>query len=139
MSEDDLLPLEFVVAGPAVSQQARRRDRLRGWIDEVRRQARKSTPAGATPEIDSVALTLIYLHVDDAPDLDNLAKPVLDALKGLVFADDEQVTDLILRKRRLAIGIRVGNPSITLARAFDSGVPFLHVLVDKAPDQELVP
>lgn len=33
------------------------------------------------------------------PDLDNIAKVVLDALNGLVYADDKQVTDLRIRKR----------------------------------------
>lgn len=105
----------------------------------MRRQARKCIPVGAIPGTEPVALTLVYLHLDDAPDLDNLAKPILDGLKGLVFADDEQVTDLILRKRKLATGIRVGNPSASLARGFDLGVSFLHVLVEEAPDQEFVP
>lgn len=33
------------------------------------------------------------------PDLDNIAKVVLDALNGLVYVDDKQVTDLRVRKR----------------------------------------
>ena len=33
------------------------------------------------------------------PDVDNLGYLVTNALKGIVYADDSQVTDLILRKR----------------------------------------
>ena len=33
------------------------------------------------------------------PDVDNIAKVVLDALNGLVYVDDKQVTDLRVRKR----------------------------------------
>ena len=33
------------------------------------------------------------------PDVDNIAKVVLDALNGLVYTDDKQVTDLRVRKR----------------------------------------
>lgn len=33
------------------------------------------------------------------PDVDNLAYLVTNALKGLVYVDDSQITDLILRKR----------------------------------------
>jgi Holliday junction resolvase RusA-like endonuclease len=36
------------------------------------------------------------------PDLDNLAKAVLDALNGLVFSDDSQVVHLVLRKSYVA-------------------------------------
>ena len=33
------------------------------------------------------------------PDVDNIAKAVLDALNGLVYVDDKQITDLRVRKR----------------------------------------
>lgn len=33
------------------------------------------------------------------PDLDNVAKGILDAMNGIVFKDDSQVVELILRKR----------------------------------------
>jgi Holliday junction resolvase RusA-like endonuclease len=33
------------------------------------------------------------------PDCDNVTKPLWDALKAIAFADDAQVTDLIVRKR----------------------------------------
>lgn len=42
------------------------------------------------------------------PDLDNLAKSVLDAINGIVFADDSQITDLIITKR-------YGPPSVKVA------------------------
>jgi Holliday junction resolvase RusA-like endonuclease len=45
------------------------------------------------------------------PDVDNYAKAVCDALNGVVFLDDAQITDLIVRKRyssspRLSICVR---------------------------------
>lgn len=33
------------------------------------------------------------------PDLDNLVKAVLDAINGIVFIDDKQIVDLIVKKR----------------------------------------
>lgn len=38
------------------------------------------------------------------PDLDKLARSCKDALKGVVWTDDSQVTDLIARKRYCAAG-----------------------------------
>lgn len=38
------------------------------------------------------------------PDLDKLARAAKDALKGVVWTDDSQVTDLIARKRYCAAG-----------------------------------
>jgi crossover junction endodeoxyribonuclease RusA len=133
-----VLPFEFLVPGPAVSQQTRRQANRRAWIERIFRQAEGRWASDAA-ETESVALTLTYLHRGGAGDLDNLAKPVLDALKGLVFRDDGQVTDLILRKRNLSAVLRIENPSPLLSSGLDLGSPFLHVLVDIAPEQELVP
>ena len=38
------------------------------------------------------------------PDLDKLARAILDALTGIAFADDSQVTELCCRKRLAEIG-----------------------------------
>lgn len=38
------------------------------------------------------------------PDLDNLAKAILDALNGLAYEDDSSVTDLTIHKRYAEIG-----------------------------------
>ena len=52
----------------------------------------------------------------DSFDLDDLfehfiPKPILDALKGMVFTDDSQVVHLICRKRDLNDGPQIQNPS----------------------------
>ena len=36
------------------------------------------------------------------PDLDNVAKALLDACNGIVYLDDKQVTDLVIRRRYAA-------------------------------------
>jgi hypothetical protein len=51
-------------------------------------------------------------------DVDNMAKPILDALKGLVYSDDSQVTDLLCRKRDLKGDLRIQNPSPVLLASF---------------------
>lgn len=45
------------------------------------------------------------------PDLDNLAKAVLDALKDITWADDSQISELRLRKQWA-----VGDPAYTYIR-----------------------
>lgn len=40
-----------------------------------------------------------FEHCTTKPDLDNACKAVLDGLKGIVLADDKNVTDLRCRKR----------------------------------------
>ncbi len=42
-----------------------------------------------------------YFYLENSIDLDNLAKPICDALKKLVYEDDRQIVELHLRKIRL--------------------------------------
>jgi len=49
------------------------------------------------------------------PDLDNLLKAVLDALRGLVWRDDAQVAELVANKQ-IAAGDRQPGVSITIHR-----------------------
>ena len=81
---------------------------------------------------------LTYLYHEVAVDLDNLAKPVLDALEGLAYLDDSQVTDVLVRKRRLAEIRRIADPSPVLAAGFSRGRGFLHIAIMDAPDQEVL-
>lgn len=46
-------------------------------------------------------LTITCIHNNRPLDVDNIPKPVIDALKGLVFTDDRQITDMLCRKRQL--------------------------------------
>jgi crossover junction endodeoxyribonuclease RusA len=126
-----LLPFEFIVEGPAVSQQARRRGR---WIAKIRQEVGRRWLA-ADPPGGPVMVALTYFYDDGSPDVDNLAKPVLDALNGLVFIDDEQVTDLLVRKRNLSGRLTVDDATPIMAAGFDLGSPFLHVVVRAAPAQ----
>ena len=48
-----------------------------------------------------IAVGITYFFVNDTLDVDNIPKLILDALNGLVFGDDRQVSDLSCRKRDL--------------------------------------
>ena len=133
-----MLPFEFVVEGPPVSQQTRRRARRRAWIEVIRKAITERWPAGEPPALGAIRVSITYVFADVAVDLDNLAKPVLDALKGLVNEDDGQVTDIAMRKRDMTRDLRILTPSPVLLDALRRGGEFLHVLVEQAPDQQLV-
>jgi hypothetical protein len=56
---------------------------------------------GARPAFGDFAVEIVMEHVGDPPwmDLDNLAKALLDAIKGYVFHDDAQVARLLVERR----------------------------------------
>jgi Holliday junction resolvase RusA-like endonuclease len=133
-----VLLLEFVIDGPPVSQQARRRERVRQWRDAVRRVAEQHWQAGELPATGPIMLTVIYFYDRGSMDIDNLPKPISDALKGLVYRDDEQVTDIVCRKRNLNRELRIEHPSLVLAEGFSRGNQFLYIVIEEAPDQEVI-
>jgi crossover junction endodeoxyribonuclease RusA len=95
-------------------------------------------PAAEPPALGPIRVSITYVFADIVVDLDNLAKPVLDALKGVVYQDDGQITDIAMRKRDMARDLRILTPSAVLLDAFMRGEEFLHILVEEAPDQELM-
>jgi crossover junction endodeoxyribonuclease RusA len=132
------LPFEFIIDGPPVSQQARRRERVRQWRDEVRRAAERYWPAGELPATGPLLLTITYFYESVSMDIDNLPKPIADALKGLVYLDDEQLTDVLCRKRNLNRSLRIENPSGVLSEGLGRGHEFRYIVVEEAPGQELI-
>ncbi len=131
---------EFVVDVPPVSQQARRRERVRQWIDKVRSMAAQSWPSGEVPFSDSiqVSITWFYEAISISMDVDNIPKPIIDGLKGLVFIDDNQVTDMICRKRNQNEELQIRNPSPILAEGLSRKKDVLYIVVEDAPDQRVI-
>jgi Holliday junction resolvase RusA-like endonuclease len=127
---------EFILEGPPVSQQTRRRERLHAWKLFVRAEAGKRWPSGRLPFLGPVRVSITYFYDEVGVDVDNIVKPILDAIVGLAYLDDDQVTDLLSRKRILN-GVRVGQVSDVLAEGFGRGRDFLHVVVAPAPSQEI--
>lgn len=56
---------------------------------------------GARPAYGDFSVEILVEHVGDPPwlDLDNLAKAILDGVKGYVFHDDAQVARLLVERR----------------------------------------
>jgi hypothetical protein len=131
-----LLPFEFIVDGPPVSQQARDRGRLRAWQATVRQEAAKYWPPADPPANQLVMLKVTYFYDTVSLDVDNIVKPIQDALVGLVYIDDGQVSDILSRKRDLSANFRVRSLSAVLAQGFQRASEFLHIVVQEAPDQE---
>ena len=82
-------------------------------------------------------MTITYFFDDDPVDVDNVPKPILDALIGLVYADDSQVFDLICRKRDLTEDLQVHGPSLDLLGFLDKSEQVLHISVVNALSLEV--
>ncbi|MDZ8235638.1 MAG: RusA family crossover junction endodeoxyribonuclease [Nostoc sp. ChiQUE01a] len=132
---------EFIVDGPPVSQQTRKRGKGKGlenWKQTVRQEAGKYWSSEHKTATGWVMLQITYFYDSIQIDVDNIAKPIQDAIKGLAYVDDNQVSDLLVRKRNLSANLRIENMTPTLAEGFARGNEFLHIVVIDAPNQEVV-
>jgi hypothetical protein len=132
------LPWDCVVHGVPASVQSKSSTRAR-WKTAVAAAATSRWPAGETPLAVPVQVTITYFFEGDALDVDNMLKPIQDALIGIVLEDDKYVTDVRGSKRDLANAFVVKGMSPALAEGFISDGPFVHVKIDLAPDHKELP
>jgi hypothetical protein len=122
--------LEFVVMGTPVSLSGST-EAKRFWQQRVTRAAEEARKDWVLSPFDGLVLRVAYFYVyAPAADLDNIVKPLQDALKGVAFVDDIQVVDLIASMRRKGVNDRVPMTAL-LANAFDGGSDFIYVAVDR--------
>ncbi len=131
-----MLPFDFTVEGPPVSQQARNRTRLHEWRTRVATAAEQRWPDSDAPLNGPLQITVVYYHdrIIIRMDNDNMVKPIQDALIGLVYADDSQITDTRVRKTNRRGPFIVERLSPVLAEAFIRNREFIYVRVEAAPD-----
>ncbi len=131
-------PLEFIVPQRPVSQQARRRDRVREWMDFVALHARQATPESLPLATAPVALRLFYFYDEVSIDIDNVLKPILDALIGIVYEDESVVTDVEIHRRRRSAFI-ADRVTPVLATGLELGREFVYVSLTDGPPQDVMP
>lgn len=99
---------------------------MQAWKDYVRNEASKTWTGEAYSEVD-VQLTLVYLFDRDPVDVDNIVKPIQDALIGLVYDDDLLITDLKSHRRSLTGTFDLTKCPIPLIRGIVSGAECVYV------------
>ena len=78
-----MIPFEFTTKGPPISLQAKSASRNR-WKAAVSTAANAVIVHGAVPTTDEVAISITYYYDGDTPDVDNIIKPIQDALIGII-------------------------------------------------------
>jgi crossover junction endodeoxyribonuclease RusA len=135
---DDTRPplFEFCVHGRPVSAQTGSRRRLMAWQREVRAAAASAWPAGQPPCMVAVELRITHYAEKLGADMDNLIKPIQDALQGIAYVNDRVVKDVTGNWRNIDAPFRLRYIARPLADAFSDGRPFVHVRLWLAPDEE---
>ena len=126
---------EFLIPDRPVSLQTRNRENLRQWKAYVASEAAKSW-AGSAVSDSHLQLTLIYICGEDPVDIDNIIKPIQDALVGLAYTDDILVTDVESRRRPLAGTYDVDRCPARLLQGIATGGEFVYVRLSDQPTLE---
>ncbi|AFY49506.1 Endodeoxyribonuclease RusA [Nostoc sp. PCC 7524] len=129
------LPFEFLIPRRPVSLQAKPK-KLQQWKNFVRSEAQKIWTGGSPIQDANLQLTLVYLCDDYPPDIDNIIKPIQDALVGLVFEDDNLVSDVDSHRRFLSDPIDFINLPYLLQYGVLIGQECVYVKVSKSQPLE---
>jgi Holliday junction resolvase RusA-like endonuclease len=100
------------------------KEQIRGVVDET------IDPAGWATE-SPISVTIFYFP--DGPmngDIDNIVKPILDALSPRVYVDDSQVQRVWVQKFESERAFQIGNPTAKLAEAIDTERPVVYIRID---------
>ncbi|RZK52358.1 MAG: RusA family crossover junction endodeoxyribonuclease [Hymenobacter sp.] len=92
--------LEFLLPRRPISHQSKDAAKRQRWKEYVREEAQKVWLAQAAIAY-PCQLTLVYFCGELPADIDNIIKPIQDALVGLVYVDDAYVTDVDSHRRPL--------------------------------------
>src|SRR5260221_10060228 len=97
--------MEFIVPGAPRSANANPRSRRR-WRERVSEAARELLAEAGEPTHQDLSIVIIYFYQGETSlDVDNIAKALLDGLKGILVYDDRQISQLVVRKTRIAGGV----------------------------------
>jgi hypothetical protein len=118
-----------------VSAQTAHRQALQAWKQRVRHACTLAW-ASRSPIEEQVIIRVTHYCEAVIGDVDNLTKPIQDALQGVVYANDRQVSDTIGNRRRIDASFVVRYMSMPLAAAFSDGRPFVHIRVYRSPRRQ---
>ncbi|MBE9030617.1 RusA family crossover junction endodeoxyribonuclease [filamentous cyanobacterium LEGE 11480] len=126
--------LEFIIPRRPLSHQTRNRANLQAWKAYVEGIANFHWTDPLILDGTDLRLTLVYLCDDSPADIDNIIKPIQDAMVGVVYEDDIQISDVDSHRRYLTDTIVItGLPQI-LADAVAAGDEAVYVKVENADE-----
>ena len=126
------LPWDFSILGVPVSVNARRSS-IQRWKGQVHAAAQGAWPAGDAPCACKVQIHITFYHDSAPPDVDNMLKPIQDALCGVVYVDDSQLTDTHGHLRDINDQYRVKGMTPAQAAGFVADTAFVHIRIELPP------
>lgn len=123
-------PIEIAIEAVPLSLQASARSR-QDWKNKIQEVLRARIGGGKWATESPVSVTIFYFPDGRMiGDIDNIVKPILDALMPIVYLDDSQVDRILAQKFESDRAYKIENPSPTLATVLETEQPVVYVRVD---------
>jgi crossover junction endodeoxyribonuclease RusA len=118
-----------------LAHQTKDKASLNNWKGIIRAEATKHW-AGKPLLTGKLKCTIFNFHEgkDASLDDDNMVKPIRDAMNGLVYVDDSQISYSETIHICIDAPIKIRTASAVLLAAYGKGDEFLYVRIDGAPD-----
>lgn len=130
---DNLFPFEFVVAETPRSLQAKSKS-VQRWMALVSDAARTRVAEVVEQSwLDARPLSMCVFYFPPAPmdgDIDNIVKPIMDALIAIAYTDDRDVERVVVQKFEPDVAWSFDQPSEMLAGALDAEKPVVYIRID---------
>jgi hypothetical protein len=137
LSLEPALPFEFLVKGTALSQQASSSSK-EAWKAEIRLAAKVALPEDYWLLTEPLAVTIFIFPNAKLPgDVDNRAKPILDAMSRCVYIDDGLVERIVVQAFEPESIFPFDRPSEPLAAAMAADGPIVYVRITNDLHEEL--
>jgi Holliday junction resolvase RusA-like endonuclease len=132
------LPFDFIVEGVPATHDSGGREK---WKLRVRDAARCLVSNEHQPLAMELSVAIVYFSESvTSKDVDNIIKPILDALIGIVYRDDRIVSQVLARKTQMRPDRLISVSSRRLAEALERGLSdFVYIMIRLAPDHSMVP
>jgi Holliday junction resolvase RusA-like endonuclease len=138
-----VLPFDFIVQGIPRSVNSTSRKSKRSttrWKEKVRSAAAVDWPSAGQSIGVPVCARIIYFHTGRTElDIDNIIKPILDALKGSVLEDDKLVYEVTCRKTEQVPGLRINTAPTKLTDVLGRILDFVYIRITYGPDHSELP
>jgi crossover junction endodeoxyribonuclease RusA len=118
---------EFCVHARPASARTRNRAGLAAWQQTIRDAAVAAWPEGIAPLEAEIELRITHFGEKQFMDMDNLIKPIQDALQGIAYLDDRQVRDVTGRWRDIEGRYSLRYIAPCLVDAFSAGGEFVYI------------
>ncbi len=115
-----------------MSLQTKNRQSVRMRKEAVRAEAAKAWAGRRMIGDGDLSLTLVYLYRGAPVDVDNIIKPIQDALEGIVLSNDFLVTDVDSHRRMVPGRFRLRRVPPLLALALASARDCVYVRLGEA-------